>query len=119
MKKSLSALAVAVVILGASGTAKAQAPVYGQPYQVPACHQGACVGTPVSFGGYNYVINGGGTMLLSSPPATCNTQPVATSYFVTQPVGFYGYGYGYRHHGYHTRWASSCGYGYGRYRHCR
>ena len=118
MKKSLSALALAVVMFGASGTAKAQAPVFGQPYQVPAGYEGYGCGTPVAYGGYNYVIQGDGTMLLGSSSVTCNPQPAAVAYYVTQPTGYY---YPHRHHGYYARWApsyTSCYGGYRSYRHC-
>ena len=104
MKKTLSALAIAVLMLGASGTAKAQAPAFGQPYQVPAGYEAYGAGTLVAYGGYNYVIQGDGTMLVSSPSVTCNQQPATVSWYVTQPTGYYVY----RHHGYHARWTTNC-----------
>ena len=104
MKKTLPALALAVLFLGACGTAEAQAPVFSQPYQVPAGYEGYGAGTLVTYGGYNYVIQGDGTMLVSSPSVTCNQQPATVSWYVTQPTGYHVY----RHHGYHTRWTTSC-----------
>ena len=114
MKKSLPVLALAVLILGACGTARAQAPVPGQPYQVPAGFEGYGVGTLVSYGGYNYVIQGDGTMQVSSPSAsctqsTCHQQPATFYGYATQPTATYVYQPSYyrHHHGYHYRGRTS------------
>ncbi|MGO9923414.1 MAG: hypothetical protein ACLQIB_53025, partial [Isosphaeraceae bacterium] len=61
--------------LGVSTPAHAQAPTPGQPYQIPAGFEGYGPGTLISYGGYNYVTQGDGTMLLqltgySGPAAT-------------------------------------------------
>jgi hypothetical protein len=105
MKKSLPVLALAVLILGACGTARAQAPVPSQPYQVPAGYEGYGAGTLVAYSGFNYVIQGDGTMQLSSPSAPCTQsstcyQQTATFYrYATQPTASYVYQpWGYRHH---------------------
>ncbi len=50
--------------LGVSTPAHAQAPIPGQPYQVPAGFEGYGPGTLISYGGYNYATQGDGTMLL-------------------------------------------------------
>ena len=61
--------------LGVSTPAHAQAPTPGQPYQIPAGFEGYGPGTLISYGGYNYVTQGDGTMLpqlngYSGPAAT-------------------------------------------------
>jgi len=50
--------------LGFSTPAHAQAPTPGQPYQIPAGFEGYGPGTLIAYGGYNYVTQGDGTMLL-------------------------------------------------------
>ena len=50
--------------LGVSTPAHAQAPIPGQPYQIPAGFEGYGPGTLISYGGNNYVTQGDGTMLL-------------------------------------------------------
>ncbi len=116
MKKTLPMLALAVLILGACGTARAQAPVPGQPYQVPAGFEAYGAGTLVAYGGYNYVIQGDGTMQLSSPsvqcyqPSTCYQRPATLYWYSTQPTGCYFYQpWSYvRHNGCHFRGSTSC-----------
>ena len=105
MKKSLPLLALAVLILGSCGTAKAQAPVPGQPYQVPAGYEGYGAGTLVAYAGYNYVVQGDGTMQFSSPSVSCNQsstchqQPAAFYSYAVQPTVSYFYQPRfYRHH---------------------
>ena len=104
--------------------ARAQAPILGQPYQVPIEYSGYGAGTLINYGGYNYVIQGDRTMLLSQDSGfTYSSQygpPATTTYFVQQPVynpwggyrsGWYGgcYRHGWRRHG----GGFACG------RHCR
>jgi hypothetical protein len=116
MKKPLPILALAVLILGACGTARAQAPIPGQPYQVPAGYEGYGPGTLVAYGGYNYVIQGDGTMQLSPPPvpysqsSTYYQQPATLYWYATQPAGDYFYRpWSYRHHnGCRYRGTTSC-----------
>lgn len=113
------------LILGACGTAKAQAPEFGQPYQLPAGYEGYGAGTVVAYGGYNYVIRADRTMQLSSPSlsriqtATCFRQPVALSSYSTQLMTSYFYRPGcYRHYyRFPTRCVSWYG-GYALHRHC-
>jgi hypothetical protein len=92
MKKSLPMLALAVLFLGA-GTARAQSPVLGQPYQVPPGYESYVAGSVVAYGGYNYVIQGDGTMLLADQPdgsaATCDGSQCGQVYQI--PNGFAGY----------------------------
>jgi len=76
MKKLLPMFALAVLFLSACGSAMAQAPIAGQPYQVPPGYEGYGAGTLVAYGGYSYVIQGDGTMLLSCPSVSCDQQPV-------------------------------------------
>ena len=116
MKKSLPVLALAVLLVGACGTARAQAPVSGQPYQVPAGYEGYGAGTLVAYAGYNYVIQGDGTMQFSSPSvpctqsSTCYQQPATFYGSATQPTASYVYQPScYRHHsGCHYRGPTSC-----------
>ena len=49
MKLNLMAFATAV-LLATCGTARAQAPVPGQPYQVPAGYEAYQAGTLISYG---------------------------------------------------------------------
>jgi len=55
--------------------APAPGPIAGQPYQVPAGYTGYGAGAVITYGGYNYVIQGDGTMLLQS---TGDSAAVAT-----------------------------------------
>jgi hypothetical protein len=60
--------------------AQTAAPVAGQPYQIPAGYTGYGAGTLISYGGFNYVIQDNGTMLLAADSATDSSsadQPVA------------------------------------------
>ncbi len=56
--------AFVLVVLAAYQTASAQAPVEGQPYQVPAGFRAYGPGSLITYGGRNYVVQTGGTMLL-------------------------------------------------------
>jgi hypothetical protein len=94
--------------------ARAQAPLLGQPYQVPFEFSGYGAGTLINYGGYNYVIQGDGTMLPSQDSGfTYSSQygpPVTTYYYIPQPTyypwvsyrsGWVGGGYWngwHRHH---------------------
>ena len=75
----------------------------GQPYQIPAGFESYPVGTLITYGGFNYVIQPGGTMLLAAeqplpPQQFIYTTPMAPttiySPYITTYPGF-GYGYGY------------------------
>lgn len=107
--------------------ARAQAPILGQPYQVPFEFSGYGAGTPINYGGYNYVIQGDGTMLPSQDSGfTYSSQygPPATTYYVQQPaVGnnpWVGYRPGWHHGGYHQGWNHGHGsWGQGWRRHGR
>ena len=54
-----------ILFLAMAGSANAQAPMAGQPYAIPAGYEGYSAGTPITYGGYNYVIQDNGTMLLA------------------------------------------------------
>jgi len=75
-----------------------QGPIAGQPYQVPAGYTGYAAGAVITYGGYNYVIQGDGTMLLQSAgdssAASTNTQgPIADQPYQV-PGDFAGYAAG-------------------------
>ena len=72
MKRSLCLSMFGAAVLSAGGPAKAQAPVFGQPYQVPAGYASYAAGTLVNYGGYNYVTAGNGTMVLSNQSVQYN-----------------------------------------------
>lgn len=82
-------------VLGNVSTSSAQAPTAGIAYQIPAGFEAYPAGTLITYGGYNYVTQANGTMLLA---ATQNVQPVqvpqvqtyqAQSYQI--PAGYSGY----------------------------
>ena len=54
-----------ILFLATAGSANAQAPMAGQPYAIPAGYEGYSAGTLITYGGYNYVIQDNGTMLLA------------------------------------------------------
>ena len=60
----LTALCAALFVAMPSA-ARAQAPIFGQPYQVPFEYSGYGAGTLINYGGFNYVVQGDATMLLS------------------------------------------------------
>ena len=103
-KFSLMAFVTAMLLVMV-GNARAQTPIPGQPYQVPAGYEAYQAGTLISYGGYNYVIQGGGTMLLaeqtvdSSPDAgPADGQPYQVpagfeSYGAGTPISFGGFNY--------------------------
>jgi hypothetical protein len=68
MRRYLLMFFVGFACLAMIESARAQAPVPGQPYQVPDGYTGYGSGTLISYGGYNYVIQGDGTMLLAADP---------------------------------------------------
>lgn len=77
---SLRIVLAASVLFGAlalSPEAKAQAPVAGVAYQVPSAYASVPPGTLIPYGGYNYVAQGNGTMLLAASQATA-PPPVAS-----------------------------------------
>jgi hypothetical protein len=115
------------VICGAMLTAmpnaaRAQAPILGQPYQVPSEFSAYGAGSLINYGGYNYVIQGNGTMLPSQDSGFTYSSfygpPAASPYFVQQPVyspfvsyplasyggwyrhGWYGHGWGRHYYGF-------------------
>ena len=77
--------------------------VAGQPYQIPAGYESYPVGTLITYGGFNYVIQPGGTMLLAAeqtvqPPQYIYTTPMAPTTIYSPYINTYpgfGYGYGY------------------------
>jgi hypothetical protein len=108
MKKFSLALALAVLSLAAGGTARAQSPVLGQPYQVPAGYEGYGAGTVISYGGSSYVIQADRTMLLTAAPTTYYQSYYQAPATYWQPVPSYGYTY-------RPGWGF---WGWGGYRHC-
>jgi hypothetical protein len=72
-------LAASIVIAATefAGGAHAQAPVAGVAYQVPSAYAGVPPGTLIPYGGYSYVSQGNGTMLLAASQAPA-TPPVAS-----------------------------------------
>jgi hypothetical protein len=93
-KNTLMALLVGL-LLPICGIARAQGPVAGQPYQVPAGYESYGAGTLISYGGFNYVIQGDGTMLLAQQTGDTSTDPgpsVDQPYQV--PTGYESYGAG-------------------------
>jgi hypothetical protein len=67
MKWHLLMAIFGVSLLSFCGRAYAQAPVPGQPYQIPDGYTGTPTGSLISYGGYNYVIQDNSTMLLATP----------------------------------------------------
>lgn len=78
-------LAASVLIGGLAlcPEAKAQVPVAGVAYQVPSAYASVPPGTLIPYGGFNYVAQGNGTMLLAasqapSPPPVASYAPPVT-----------------------------------------
>jgi len=95
MKANTLMATLAGLLLSLCGTAKAQGPVAGQPYQVPAGYEAYAAGTLISYGGFNYVIQGNGTMLLAEQTGDSSADPGPSddqAYLV--PAGFEAYGAG-------------------------
>ena len=77
------------MIASSPSLVRAQAPAPGQPYQVPAELAGLAPGMQANYGGFNYVIQGDGTMLLAEQPGVSYSSyyvPPTTTYYVGQPV---------------------------------
>jgi hypothetical protein len=70
--------------------ARAQAPILGQPYQVPAEFSSYVAGSLINYAGFNYVIRGDGTMLPSQNSGFTYSSyygpPAATYSLVQQPI---------------------------------
>jgi hypothetical protein len=70
--------------------ARAQAPILGQPYQVPLELSSYGAGTLINYGGFNYVIQGDGTMLPFHDSGFTYSSfygpPAATYFLIQQPV---------------------------------
>ena len=69
-----------ILFLAMAGSANAQAPMAGQPYAIPAGYEGYSAGTPITYGGYNYVIQDNGTMLLADSQTTRTRQRHASRF---------------------------------------
>ena len=70
MKRYVLAAACGLMILSFAGPARAQGPVPGQPYQIPDGYAGYVADPTIAYGGFNYVIQADGTMLLANQPAS-------------------------------------------------
>ena len=87
--------------------------VAGQPYQIPAGFETYPIGTLITYGGFNYVIQPGGTMLLAAdqpapPQQYVYTTPVAPTTIYSPYVNTYpGFGYGYGYWGGVRPWRGS------------
>jgi hypothetical protein len=87
------------LLLSFTAAAQAQAPIAGQPYQVPAGYEAYGAGTVITYAGYNYVIQGNGTMLLNadsqpSPAGTTAAQGPAAGQPYQVPAGYEAYSAG-------------------------
>jgi hypothetical protein len=109
MKRYVLMSICALSLLSFCTPANAQAPVPGQPYQIPDGYQGYGAGTLISYGGYNYVINPDVTTMVlanqapdSSPPADSSspadssppTDDQGSSQAYQIPDGYAGYAAG-------------------------
>ncbi len=93
-RNTLMALLVGF-LLPICGIARAQGPVAGQPYQIPAGYESYGAGTLISYGGSNYVIQGDGTMLLAQQTGDASTDPGPSAGQPYQvPAGYETYGAG-------------------------
>ena len=99
--RQLRPLLLGLLVVLACGSARAQEPIAGQPYQVPPGYEMYGPGTLISYGGFNYVVQGDGTMLPSAPV-----------FYPTQQVGVY-YQPAYRYYHPHY-WQPSYHYRYQR-----
>jgi hypothetical protein len=96
MRRYIHSAICGLVILAASQAAQAQSPVAGQPYQVPDGFTGYA-GTTIAYGGYIYVLQGDGTMLLAdgSSDADGSADDQASGIQAYQiPDGYAGYAAG-------------------------
>jgi len=86
---------LAGLLFSLCGTARAQGPIAGQPYQVPAGYEAYGAGTLISYGGFNYVIQGNGTMLLAQQTVDTSADPGPSDDQAYQvPAGYEAYGAG-------------------------
>lgn len=107
MRKLLGCLMMALVVGGHVAGVRAQ--VAGQPYQIPAGFESYPAGTLITYGGYNYVTQPDGTMLLAAQQPQQTVQAYTVPYTTTVPYyttpyvpiyttpylgGWYGGGYG-------------------------
>jgi hypothetical protein len=86
-----------VLLMSFGGAARAQEPIAGQPYQVPPGYEMYGAGTLVSYGGFNYVVQGDGTMLLGAAPTVYPNQQFGVYY---QPYHYYRPHYYHQQHWY-------------------
>jgi hypothetical protein len=91
MKTSVLIVAVGVLSLSLSRPANAQVPIPGQAYQVPDGYSAYGAGTTIAYGGYSYVIQNDGTMLLADQ-AAFDDSGSGQAYQV--PDGYVGYAAG-------------------------
>jgi hypothetical protein len=90
MKCSMLIGVLGALLIGIPAAARAQAPIVGQPYQVPAEYSAYVPGSVVNYGGYSYVIQGNGTMLLNQQPTTSlYVEPVYQTGYVQPSVPTY------------------------------
>ena len=80
------------LMLTVCGSAKAQGPVLGQPYLVPPGYEVYGPGTLINYAGFNYVLQGDGTMYVSQPAYNPPPPPVQYDiplyqYDTTQAIG--------------------------------
>jgi len=110
-----------LLIVSSANPVRAQAPIPGQPYQVPAELASFAPGTLATYGGYNYVIQGDGTMLLAEQQGfTYSSYYVPPTYFVGQPTYYPWVGYRHGWQGYYGgggRWHGGGWYGGGHHWH--
>lgn len=107
MTKPLGRALMVLLICGSGLSARAQ--VAGQPYQIPAGFESYPAGTLITYGGYNYVTQPDGTMLLAAqqPQQAVQTYtvPYTTTRYYTTPylpiytTPYYGGWYGGRYRG--------------------
>jgi hypothetical protein len=95
MRTATACLALGALIGTFDSPARAQGPVGGQRYQVPAGYEGYGAGTTITYYGYNYTIQGDGTMIYGSDSSTTTSSggPVAGQRYQV-PAGYEGYGAG-------------------------
>jgi hypothetical protein len=97
MNRQISMVVATLLLAGFAGTAQACAPVAGQCYQIPLGYTGCAAGSTINHGGYNYVTQDNGTMLLSQSaccssyyaPTTYVTPAYSTSYCATSSYTCY------------------------------
>jgi hypothetical protein len=72
MKRFCVTCMLGLLLLGFTAQVKAQAPIPGQSYQIPAGFEGSAPGTVINYGGYSYLIQPGGTMQPLNQPSMPN-----------------------------------------------